>query len=456
MPTALPQHLLARLPYPDLYDPRTGIVRALEPAAVPEHFPPSFSLVTARLADVAPFAPWPVDPAGAGYAYADPDAVLGAALGEAVERYCGNLVPPDLVRGTHEELAAAGTPALDPTTVALFSAQQHTDPAFPAVPMSRDLVLEWATGRDLSTGESVLVPAPLVWPSYLTAPGAPPARSGGWVRPLTNPVIQAGLAAGPTVAAAVDNGLREVVERDAMTLSWSGGAGVVELTPPDWLAAFSRGPRGALITRYLGLSSAFAVPVVAALVHDAVTDRLAMGIGVYGDPITAAVKAHAEALQLHLVLADYDDPRGAFAAAAAGGGSPLAPWRSDRAYGSAYRADRRDVVDYACHLQLHLDPAVRAAFTAELAALVREVRPLTAMPSKDVPTLQLVRAAGMNALMVDVTTPDVRGLGVYVVRALVPGTYSNAPLGLPFLGGARLAAARSAAVGPLPTTPWPH
>ncbi|GAA1829423.1 hypothetical protein GCM10009836_04120 [Pseudonocardia ailaonensis] len=435
-----------------LTDPRTGIVRALEPAVVPPHFPASFALTTARLADTSRFGGWASDPAGAGYAFADPEAVRAAALGEAVERYCGNLVPPGLVRASHDALRAAGRPALDPAGFAFFSAEQYARPGFPAVPMTADLVTEWAPGWDLADGDEVLVPAGPVWPSYHSPIGAPRG-------PLTNPVVQAGLAAGPNRAFAVDGALREVVERDAMTLSWYGGLGVRAVEVPRWLAAFAIGPQALLTTRFLALVSPFGMPVLGALVTDATTGLLSLGTGVHADPVTAALKAFAEALQLQLVLADYDDPAGAFAAAAVRPGSPLKPWRADRAYRSAYRPDLADAVDYACHLQLHLDPTVRADFEHELAdRTIGRVALEELTGTGDL--VAALTAAGHRAVAVDLTTADVGPLGYTVVRVLVPGLYSNAPIGLPFLGGERLGTARrsspSAAPFPVPRTPLPH
>jgi len=435
---------------PDLLaDPRTGIVRALDPAAIPAHFPTSFALTTSRIADTSRFGGWASDPAGAGYAFADPAAVRAAAIGEAVERYCGNLVPPGLVRASHKAL---GGNALDPTTFAFFSDAQYATPGFPAVPMTTDLEMEWVVGRDLVDDSEVLVPAGPVWPSYHSPVGA---QRG----PLTNPVIQAGLAAGPDRGFAVWGGLREVVERDAMTLSWYGGLGVRALDPPAWLVSFAAGPDGLLTTRFVALTSPFGLPVVAALVTDATTGLLSLGTGVDPDPVTAAVKAFAEALQLQLVLADYDDPHGAFAAAAAHPHSPLKQWRADRAYGSAYLPDRSDVVDYACHLQLHLDPAVRAEFETELSERTTDQVALESLAAPVRGTGDLVDVltlAGHRVVAVDVTTPDVAPLGFTVVRVLVPGLYSNAPQGLPFLGGTRLAAARRTSPFPVPRTPLPH
>jgi ribosomal protein S12 methylthiotransferase accessory factor len=172
------------------------------------------------------------------------------------------------------------------------------------------------------------------------------------------------------------------------------------------------------------------------------------------------IKALGESLQLQLLMAEYDNPTGPFARAAQHPGSPLKAWRAGRDYSRAYRADLRDVVDYGCHLQMFLDPVYRAAFEAELADAVHEWRtadrrstneansgPAAAPspPAEGTPEaascvqamVQRFADAGEQVVAVEVTTPDVRAVGLHVVRVLVTGTYSNSPAGLPFLGGAR-------------------
>ncbi|WP_198152935.1 YcaO-like family protein [Pseudofrankia sp. DC12] len=450
----------ADLPYPLLFDPRTGIVRRLVPRPVPPWFPPSFTLTHAWLCDTTRFGPWPADATGAGYGFADPRHALAAALGEAAERYCGNLVPPGLRLASHAELVDAGLDAVDPDDLALYSDAQYATPDFPLVPMTRDLVQRWARGRDLRTGAPVLVPASLVWVSWY-------APSAGQPAPRTNPIIQAGLAAGPDRTTARIAALLEVVERDAMTLSWHGGRGLREAVAPDWLRDLCRGPQGVLDVRFLAFDDEFGEPVIGALVADPQTGYLTLGMGVHPDPLDAALKAYGEALQLQLFVADYDNPDGPYAQLAALATSPLKRWRADRGYRRSYCDDLADVVDYGCHLQLHLDPAVQAAFLRELAQmLVGEVRladlaaRTPAAQPADLRLAQLVgrlAAHGHRAVAVDVTTPDVRRAGPHVTRVVVPGLYSNAALGLPFLGGRRLPRARAhPRTVALPTMPLPH
>ncbi|MGH8931122.1 MAG: YcaO-like family protein [Egibacteraceae bacterium] len=145
-----------------LLDRRTGIIRRLERRALPSHLPEALRYVTASISDATRFTAWPSDPIGAGCVWWDEDAARGAAVGEAVERYCGNLVPSGLRRGSYTDLVSGGYPALDPNELALHSPEQHLTPGFPFVPLTRDLLVRWAGGRDLGTGAPLLVPASLM------------------------------------------------------------------------------------------------------------------------------------------------------------------------------------------------------------------------------------------------------------------------------------------------------
>jgi ribosomal protein S12 methylthiotransferase accessory factor len=180
--------------------------------------------------------------------------------------------------------------------------------------------------------------------------------------------------------------------------------------------------------------------VIGALLLDETTGYLTLGMGVADTAEGAALKALGEALQLQLFVADLDDADGAFAAVAADPRSPLAPHRADRRYASSYRADLSDVVDYGCHLQLHLDPVVQRAFLDELDRSIRGRVTLEEVQDgpRDDELAARFAALGERVITVDVTTDDVRAGGLHVVRVLVPGRYSNAPHGLPFLGGTRM------------------
>jgi ribosomal protein S12 methylthiotransferase accessory factor len=416
-----------------LIDSRTGIVRHLTRRTIPPHLPRSYTIVDSVLADTTVFCPYPADSAGAGYAFADENRAVAAAVGEAVERYCGNLVPPGLRCAAATEVAGA----VDPGTLALFSVEQYRRSGFPCVPLTADLPVPWADAVDLRSGAPAAVPASLVWVNH---PGGP----------LTNPIIQAGLAAGPTLAQAQWSGLCEVIERDAMAMAWMGRGGVSQLDPPARLTRLVRAP---LSARWYAFASEVGLPVIGALVRDDTTGYLALGMGAHPDPEHAAMKALGEALQLVLLLGDYDDPDSGFGRAAAGETSPLKPWRPARDYTSAYRADLADAVDYGCHLQLFLDPRMQHRFETELASATVDGEPDWNGPSGPTELIGRLAELGHRVLGVDVSTSDVRAAGLHVVRVLVPGYYSNSAVGLPLLGGRRLSerlAGRAPRLMPLP------
>lgn len=413
-----------------LVDSRTGIIRRVAPVAIPRQFPRSFVMISSVLSDTTRFSSWPSDSGGAGYAFADEQAATGAAIGEAVERYCGNLVPAGLLQATHLDLAA-GIDAVDPESIALFAPDQYAAAGFPFAPLGRDLSMTWANGVDMVTGGPVLVPASLVWVSV-------PAAS----TPATNPIIQAGLATGPTRQAAEFSALCELVERDTMAMTWTGRAKLTQVEPPSHIARLASGPSDALTTRFYAFPGEFGLTLIGALVRDASTGYLSLGMGCHNRPQNAMVKALGEALQLQLFVGDYDDPEGPYMRAAAGDGSPLKPWRAARDYSAAYRADLRDVIDYGCHLQMYLDPVVQDSFERELTNATAGHVALADLPGEPNMTLadlvKRIADAGLRVISVDVTTDDVARSGLRVVRVVVPGLYSNSAAGMPFLGGTRL------------------
>ncbi|EXG80502.1 YcaO-like family protein [Cryptosporangium arvum] len=426
-----------------LVDERTGILRRVERRPVPAHVPRSFTLVRSVIADSSAFSDWVSDTAGAGYTFGDPDAALAAAVGEGIERYCAHLIPPGLRVARHRDVDGD---AIDPATIALYSRDQYAQPGFPFAPLDADTVTEWADGADLLDRRPMAVPAALVWPGHHRLAD----------RPLA-PVLQAGLAAGPTRQIAEQHALAEVIERDAMTLGWTGRAGLRPVEPPPWLSRLARGPHRRLEASFLAFPNEFDVPVIGALLSDPETGRLGLGTGCRSGPVAAALKALGEALQLLLLLGEYDDPAGPFAAAARHPTSPLSPWRADRSYLAQRRDDLRDVVDYGAHLQLALDPAYQKRFADELAEAVRDRTPW-ALPDEDTgDTPDLVRRSaerGHRPVSVDLTTPDVRSAGLTVVRVVVPGLYGNAAAGLPFLGGERMRRALNGR--PYRALPLPH
>jgi ribosomal protein S12 methylthiotransferase accessory factor len=145
---------------------------------------------------------------GAGW---DEAAALGAAVGEAVERW----QPRSLVRDETIEAAYArwprDEPAVPPGRWVLFHPQQYADPTFPFQPLRADTVCGWVCCREAHSGEPWWLPEALVF--------LEPREAQCW--PF-GPVISTGLSCGRDADTALLRGLQEVIERDAVVGAWWG------------------------------------------------------------------------------------------------------------------------------------------------------------------------------------------------------------------------------------------
>lgn len=428
-----------------LIDPMTGVIRTVSPTALPAHFPAAARQFTTELADTTQFTSWAADTAGAGTTFLDEDAAVAAAVGEAIERYCANLVPGTLRTASYEELRRVGEAALDPRTLALYSPAQYATPGFPFVPFDEHLTVEWVRGRHLLTDRPVWIPAPLVWITYFETEATRNTAP-------TNALVHAGVAAGSGRAHAEWSALTELVERDAMTLAWNGRRPVYLIEPPAWISGMIDSDR--LHARFLLFPSDFGLPALGAVMIDQETGYTCMGTACRTDLDQAMLKATAEALQMQLIIRKMDDPEGPFAQIATTATSPMKPWRRDRRYLDDYRTDYRDFTHHACHLQAYMDRRMRELLERELADL--ETIPLAqdgslrshedlirpASGSTDAAKLrslaQRIDDAGHPVYSVDLTTADIRPTGINVSRVIAPGLYSYAAAAFPCLGGARL------------------
>lgn len=430
----------AAVDYELLVDSRYGLIRSITPHPHGPEIPYALSSFTATVSNTRYLGLWNGDRTALGAAFFDPEHARRAAIGEAMERYCGNFVPGDLRKASYRDLVSAGETALDPGEVILYSAAQYGAEGFPFVPMSGDLAIYWAEGRDLATEEEILVPASLVYINFFL--GALSAE------PTTNFVIYSGIAAGAGREAAERSALEELIERDAVEIWWRTGSPAVGLAPAESAtvraALAAREDDGRLSYHLIRIPTGFGVPVVGALIQDHREGIVALGTACRPDPTAAALKALIEAIHLRYYAIGLLDPRGSVWLSMEAGildPSVYKPFRADRAYEASYRSDYHDLTDLGCHAQIYLDPRMRRHVRRILEPPSWE--PLSAVPAvvEDDPRRSLLgrlQSRGFRALSVDVTTPDVRASGLSVVRVIVPGLYPNAPAAFPCLGGRRL------------------
>lgn len=425
-------------PVAGLVDPCFGLITQVERAPPVAGVPRAFVDYAADVATTTQFATWAADPVTGGAALGDPERARAAAIGEAVERYCGNAVPDELPVGSAASLTAAGHRVLDPEGLALYSATQYAQPGFPFTPLTTELEVSWVPGHDLNTRDEVLVPAALVHLNlHRTRPGEPAILCQAY----------AGIAAGDGVAQAERSALEELLERDAVTIWWSSGAEAAVLDvdcDPVLTPVLADARACGLDVNVLRIPCAFDVPVVGVFLEDRARGLVGFGSACRSTPGAAAQKALTEALVTYTITRELAEHDGAFWTAVRAGRlaqDPYRLWRADRGYRSAFRADWRDMAVLEVNLQLYLDPVMQG----EPLRRLREPRArdqLDALPSVpgDARTgyLDRLRAQGLFAVSFDLTTPDVARTGLRVARVVVPGLYHNAPAAFPLLGGTRL------------------
>lgn len=390
-------------------DDETGIVRAVLPAPPPPGEPTPPYVALALLANAQFRDDWDALPPGeqttTGKGWTA-EAAHRAAVGEALERYCATL-PPSPGTFRVAPFAALAQAAIGPEAFGLYHPTQYVDGSAPYAPVTSDTPLHWVIGHSLTHDCPMLVPASLVYLLPLD----------GFCQQTSN-----GLAAGRTVADASLRALCEVIERDAFLFTWltRRAAPLLDLeTLGDPVARIARwyAERGVTLTAH-DLTTTPGVPAILARAHDE-RGRPPMdliGLGCDPDPRRAVERAALEVVQGR--HARWDELAAAGAPDAIRTPSDHARWYAlaDRSAAFAFLGARPGPLparvgsaddDAGCSL---------AAVVATLAA------------------------TGHEAVIAEITTPDVRSLGMAVVRALVTGLLPiHFGIGQERLGSPRLA-----------------
>jgi ribosomal protein S12 methylthiotransferase accessory factor len=329
---------------------------------------------------------------GAG-ADADPEKAWIRAVVEGAERYCCMVYQPDdFVVASANEL---GTAALDLGTVPRCSDREYADPACPLRRPDPTAPIRWVRGYSLIDRCERYVPAVMTY-LYIN-----PRRGEGFWQTITT-----GVAAHTSLVTALISAICEMIERDAIALTW------LARLPLPRIEFESPLPRE-LITNYGRLERS----LVRQYFYDATTDL--------GVPTIYSVQV----VDAHPKLAQYVSCATDFSAAAACA-KTIREAAPARAVFQLPRAIPGDVADF----QSLYEGAVymgrseqRSAFDFLLKGTAR--RPLSAVeidPPHDERSrlrflIDRLRAIGTDAIVVDMTTDEVRDAGLWVVRVVVPG-----------------------------------
>ncbi len=323
------------------------------------------------------------------------------AIGEAIERYCASNYDTEAFPLTTYE--SASFPCVPPDTFALFSAKQYNEPGFPYRPFTRRSKVRWVPAIDLYTKETVYVPAAMVFLPYLRR-----KKSG---EQLLTPQISTGLACHTNKTMASFAGISEVIERDAFTITWQA-----RLPRPkirlDSLSAQNvdllgrlRRPGATVTLLYLHMDHD--IPVILSAMTSTVRDAPALVVAAAShlDPERAVQKSLEELAQSASFAQTVKSSRPRF--------NPGKRWEH--------------VVDPTSHASVYFDhasaPMADFLFSStEQIAFSAIKNVATHNPTTDLHLLvERVHKIKHRVIVADVTTDDVRDLGLVVLRTLIPG-----------------------------------
>jgi len=324
-------------------------------------------------------------------------------VGEAAERYCASLRGTSgVVRVPRRELDG---PSLDPRRLVLFAPEQYE--RLPYEPYDDDRPVAWLEGRSLSSREPLWVPALAVLLAFRRSEDEaylfPPSSNG--------------LAAGPSLEAAILAGLCEVLERDAFLLTWLHRLPALRVDPEthplrevvDLARAYAR--RGVSMELY-ALPTDHPVHVFMGLAVEPRADpgpAVAVGLGADLDPARAARSALLEAAQVRPTLrVQLRDP-------------------DIRARVRELVEDPHRVADVDDHqlLYSHASMLERFSFLRDVAPQVFDWSYVSEVDREDVGACLELMADHLcerncDPVFSDLSTADLRRFGLFVARVVVP------------------------------------
>jgi len=422
---------------------RAGLIGEITRGRTPPGQPPlaSFS-VAPRLTTYDTDGHIPDRAFARGVALREPDA-LSKALGEFLERYALAIFrESDFVVGSPARLTRRGLRFLDPRRVAGFSEDQRR--WFPERGFDDLSCLRWVEGRSLTTKQSVLLLAQLVfWNDCGTC--------GELDEPFLRERNTNGAAGGFSRDQALTAALYELVERDAFLLRWLHDCPpprieVRGVADPDLAALIGMARRHDIEPVFLDTTSDLGIPscVCVTLSDRPGEPRLVCGGAANLDPVAALRRSLTESLGVRAWAKKY---------------APVCSLPPD------YVPFRTRGIDQAARVGLWSSPRgpksqpLLGGPRELLAAFLRGGRSFPS-PGETLAFLAAaLRARGPNyeVFFYEAPHPLLRLAGYHVVRAIVPALLplymneENAPLGASRLHeAATMIGGSPAALNPLP------
>ena len=402
---------------PSLVDSHVGVLNAVaevrrRPGA------PNFFHYAAHLSNTQAFSEY-AHSGSRGAAAADRVTAASQVIRDAVAGYCAALISEE--DGKHAICSAidAPFPCVSPAEFALFSPEQYAQPGFVYSPFRDDTPVQWSEAFDPLADESVFIPS-----CFRFLPYSPLVGHGEAVIAPANSI---GLACDWIPSIAATDALCDVIECDTLAIVWQARMSLPQIRVEtlsdanyDLVSRFERA--GGSVTLLMA-SLDLGVPVIlACLSHSASTAPARIFAAATSLDPEQAVRRSLEMLahvEQYCQLLWSQSPRP----------SQDPGHIADQTGHLNYWCDRANADNaaflFASKERIEFDELENAATNDSMDDLFR--------------LLERIRASGHRALLANLTTPDIEGLQMTVVRAIIPGFQ---PLHFGFhlraLGGTRL------------------
>jgi ribosomal protein S12 methylthiotransferase accessory factor len=341
-----------------------------------------------------------------------------AAIGEGVERYCCSVFDPsDLICGSAAQLGRDNE-ICRPSNFAMFHPDQPG--RFPGP--SEETQVAWTWGWSLVRQRPILVPASLVYMPYF-----PCFREQG--EQVAGPAVSTGLACARSLEEAILKGLYELVERDAFMIAWLNRLPLpsVNIESNLDLRRFyqERLRRDGLRYVVVHITTDIPLPSFLCLLIDErrTPPMISAGAATDLNPTRAARKAMMEAVQTR----------------------EWAKFLGGLGRKFQFASDFSDIRDFEHHVALYAYGDMLHAVAFLLDEENRRISDCwedgsTGDIEDDLDkTLNILAGHNLEAIALDLTTPDVNECGYRVTRAMVPELQPlDADYLHRFLGGRRL------------------
>lgn len=335
-----------------------------------------------------------------GYGYGSGESKIEAitsAIAEAIEHYCILFEREELfIRGSYADF---GDKAINPNKFSVFSESQLMVKEFEKFFFDENSAFNWVKGYSVTQKKEVLVPAQLIYAAY---------DSVSRKEPIIRIPISTGAACGPSLDFAFYRGLCETIERDAYMITYLNklDASLINIEEDRDLTSFKkRIERYSLEVYFIETKLDFSMESVVAIILDktGIGPAVTAGLGGSLNPTKAIVTSALEAVRRHIAVRDRF-------------------FRSDK-----LRMPGEDTVDGVLYRKQLLWSAPH---------MLNKIKTFISGPEKPFSSLINVSrrsdkenvdvlmkdfiSKGYEVILVDVTTSEVKNVGLHVVKVLIP------------------------------------